>query len=228
MDSRDFASIGIESHELDKAATRDIAPDVLDQDGRIKVLPASYWQTTTRDERALFGHQHAMYSFPTTELVERLTQIIDGRSAIEIGAGNGVLAQALGIPATDSHQQEIPKYRAFYLLSGQPTITYGPNVEQMHASRAVRHYKPKVVIGCWVTHKWEAARSQAQGNEDGVDEADVMAHCDTYVLVGNEHVHRFSRMLERRPAIEYPDWLYSRASNDTRNMIAVWNRRTPR
>jgi hypothetical protein len=225
MDSRDFASIGIEAREIDSAAVRDISAEVLGQDGRVKVLPASYWQTTTREERALFGHQHAVYSFPTTELVERLTQIIDGRSAIEIGAGNGVLAQALGIPATDSRQQDMPKYRAFYLLSGQPTIAYGPNVEQMHASRAVRHYKPKVVIGCWVTHKWEATRQHAQGTEDGVDEADVMAHCDTFVLVGNEHVHRYARMLERHPAIEYPDWLYSRATNDSRNMIAVWNRR---
>ncbi len=212
--------------ELDTSNVRDISPDVLDEDGRIKILPASYWAGTTVYERALFGHVHGVYSFPTVELVARLREIIGERSAIEIGAGDGVLAQELNIPATDSRQHEEPKYRAIYQATGQPPVRYGPNIIKMNASRAVRRYKPQVVIGCWVTHKWEARRPEAGGNEVGIDEADVMAHCETYVLVGNERSQRFARVLERPGVeIEYPDWLYSRAHTQTaRNMIAVWNR----
>lgn len=229
MDSKDFADLGVDTFQMQPEDTRDIAPEVIDPEtNRMRVLPASYWATTTMPERAMFGHRHGIYSFPTTELATRLGEIIGGRSAIEIGAGNGVLAEALGIPGTDSRQQDELKYRLIYKLMNQPPVTYGPNIVAMHASRAVRHYKPEVVIGCWVTYKWDPGLPEAQGNEAGIDEADIMANCDTFILVGNEHTHRHSKIMRRRPALEFPDYVYSRASNGKRDMIAVWNRRTPR
>ncbi len=211
--------------EVDLSKVRDISPDILGDDGRMQVLPAAFWAETTVEERALFGHKNGIYSFPTVELVERLKKIIDGRSAIEIGAGHGVLADALGIPGTDNRQQEMPQYAAAYALAGQPRVKYGPNIVELHASKAVRHFKPEVVIGCWVTHKWSKHEPWREGNEIGVDEVDVMRQCKTYVLVGNEHTHRHSRIWAYNPAIEYPDWLYSRASNGKRDLIAVRDRR---
>src|SRR5262245_10991707 len=68
-------------------STRHLAPDVLDNRGRLRVMPAAYWATTTPAERALFGHRHGLYSFPTVELVDHLREVIAGRVAIEIGAG---------------------------------------------------------------------------------------------------------------------------------------------
>jgi hypothetical protein len=55
-----------------------------------------------------------------------------------------------------------------------------------------------------------------------------MLNCETYVLVGNEHTHRFNRIWERHPTVEYPPYVHSRAQNGSREFIAVVNRRAPR
>lgn len=218
-------TIGIGAVALDTNAIRDIAPDVLGPDGRLKILPAAYWAATTWQERAAFGTLHGIYSFPTVELVEYLRGVIGDRSAIEIGAGNGVLAEALGIPATDSFQQRIPKYREYYERLGQVIVPYGPNVIEMHASRAVRRLKPDVVIGCWVTHKFDPRYPAASGNEVGVDESDVLDHCRSYVFVGNERIHA-AKPLWRFPheRFQFP-FVFSRAHVDSADFVAVWRGR---
>lgn len=213
---------GASTSEMDVSKTRDISGEVLDERGRIQVLDQKYWATTTQQERMLFGHRNGIYGFPTVELVERLEEIIGQRSAIEIGAGHGVLAEALGIVATDSKQQLMPKYRVIYLASGQPPVQYGPNIEEIHASRAVRKYKPDVVIGSWVTHKWDARRPDAGGNEDGVDMSDILLNCKLLVLIGNRHTHRNNGLWKREHTIETPDWLYSRKHHDEPDFIATW------
>lgn len=210
---------------IDPDVVRDISGEALDESGRLRVLPAAFWAGTTAQERALFGHRHGLYSFPTKELVEHLRELIGGRPAIEIGAGHGVLAQALGITATDSLQHGKEPYRAMILAAGQQTVPYGPNVVECHASQAVRRFRPQVVVGCWVTHRYERDRHEHGGNEVGVDEPDILAHCDTYVLVGNEQVHAGKKIWDRRHTIDYPPWLYSRAMNPTREFIAVWRGR---
>ncbi len=206
------------------SAVRSIAADVLGDDGRLRVLPAEYWASTTVGERAYFGHLYGIYSFPTMELVEHLQAIIAGRPAIEIGAGHGVLAEVLGIPATDSFQQEQEPYRSYYDRIGQPRVRYGPNVVRCEAASAVRRYRPKVVIACWVTELYDPRRHEVGGNEAGVDEADVIRHCDEYVLVGNERVHSRKAIMSRPHDIEYPPFVYSRAANGTRDFIAIWRR----
>lgn len=208
--------------ELDHRNIRDLAPEVLGPDGRMRVLPAEFWASTTQEERALFGNRQGIYSFPTVELVEYLRGLIGGRSAIEVGAGHGVVAEALGIPGTDSYQHAKDPYRAWLRLHGQPPVRYGPDVVEMHASRAVRVYKPQVVVGCWVTHKYDRSRHAAGGNEAGFDEEDLLRNCATYIVVGNEQVHAGKKIWERPHTIEYPPFLYSRAVNGTREFVAVW------
>jgi hypothetical protein len=209
---------------LDPTKIRDIAPDVLDDTGRLRVLPAAYWATTTAEERALLGHRHGLYSFPTVELVEHLRNLINGRPAIEIGAGHGVLAQALDIPATDSREQDKPEYRLLYAMQGQPPVRYGPNVVEAEARRAVRRYRPDVVIGCWVTQNYVPDKEWVAGDSklNGIDEFDIIRQCATYVVVGNEHVHRNKRIWRRPHTIEYPPYVYSRAQNGSRDFIATW------
>jgi hypothetical protein len=207
---------------FDARGVRDLAPLALDEAGRLRLLPASFWASTTVAERAVFGNRHALYSFPTTELVAWLQDFIGPRSAMEIGAGNGVLAEALGIPAVDNRMQEWPHIAAVYAASGQPTIGYGPAVQQMDALVAVKKTRPSVVIACWVTHKYDPKRHQAGGNMYGVVEEQLLPHCQHYVLVGNEQVHRDKSLWDRPHEIHYPDWLYSRAHNGSRNFIAVW------
>jgi hypothetical protein len=202
---------------------RDLRPLVFDAEGRMRVLPASFWQDTTVDERAVFGTRSGIYGFPTLELVERLRELIGARSAIEIGAGHGVLAEALGIVATDSFQQRDPKYRLVYELSQQAIVPYGASVVEMHASRAVRHYKPQAVVGCWVTHKYDPKQPERGGNEVGIDEPDILQHCESYIVVGNEEVHKHKVIWIRPHTIEYPPYLFSRATNGSRDFIAVFS-----
>ncbi len=207
---------------LNPSEIRDIAPDVLDKAGRIRVLPAAFWESTTPQERALFGHRHAIYSFPTAELVEHLATLIDGRTAIEIGAGHGVLAQALDIPATDNRMQNKARYRRIYDLTGQPTVEYGRNVIELDAAAAIRRYRPDVVIGCWVTHKYEPHRHFAGGNEIGIDEHDLIAKVQQYVVIGNDQVHGTKPVWELPHTREYLPFVYSRAANGSRDFLAIW------
>ncbi len=207
---------------LDTKNTRDLRPEVLGTDGRIRVLPTSYWENTTVAERALFGANTGLYSYPTVELVAHLRTLIAGRTAIEIGAGHGVLAEALGIPATDSMQQLELKYRAIYDASGQKIVPYGPNVVRMDANTAVRHYKPDFVIGCWVTHRYSPLAHERGGNEAGIDEEDLLEHCGAYLFVGHERVHAEKPIWRRRHTISYPSFLVSRAFQGGRNLLATW------
>lgn len=202
---------------------RDISPLVLDENGRMRVLPAAFWAGTTTAERALFGHKNGLYGFPTTELVEWLRRRIGGRPALEIGAGHGVLAEALGIRATDSFQQLRPEYRALYEAAKQPIVPYGPNVEAQEALMAVRKYKPDVVIGSWITHKYTSARHRAGGNEAGVDEAALLRRVQEYIVIGNARVHKNKAIWHLPHVRHHFDFVYSRASNGTPDFVAVWN-----
>jgi len=217
-----MSTYGMPSYEIDPRGVRELEPDVLDARGRMKVLPASFWAETTYEERALFGHRQGIYSFPTVELVEELSALIAGRRAIEIGAGHGVLAEALGIPATDSKQQNRAKYRAIYELTGQPPVKYGRNVTQLDARAAVRRYRPEVVIGCWVTHKYDPRRHWASGNEAGIDEADVIANTGLYVVIGNERVHASKAIWDLPHRVTHAAFLYSRAAPGSREFLAMW------
>lgn len=208
---------------LDPLTTRDIAPSVLDSFGRLRVMPSEFWASTTPEERGWFGHQYGAYLFPTVELVASLLALIDGRKAIEIGAGNGVLAEALGITATDSRQQEAPEYRAIYAATGQPTVRYGSNVVTIDAHAAVNRYQPEVVVASWVTHKWDPARPEAGGNEAGVREEWIIDNCAEYIFIGNEKVHQHKSIWQRLPhGIAYRSFIYSRAMNGTRDFLASW------
>lgn len=212
--------------EVFPAFIKDLAPEVLDEHGRLRILPAAFWAGTTANERALFGQRYGYYSLPTVELVERLQEIIGEQKAIEIGAGNGVLAETLGITATDSMHQSNARVRSeHYDVAGQKPVSYGLNVRKHNAYNAVRKYRPDVVLACWVTHKYDPMRHAAGGLDKGVDEEDVIANCGRYVFVGNERVHAGKSIWKLPHTIEYPDWLHSRADyRHGRNFIAVWER----
>ena len=170
--------------------------DLFDADGVLIPQPASFWQRKRRDEKVRFGHNHGLYAFPTTELIAAVNQMIDGRRAIEIGAGNGGFARALAIPATDNHQQADPKFARLYQLAGHPTINYGPHVEKLDATLAVAKYQPKVVLACWVTHLYDPRRHELGGNVIGVDEQSIMEAVDDYIFIGNTDIHSNKPLLK--------------------------------
>lgn len=208
---------------FDPRKIRDITPEVM-EDGKMKVLPASYWKTTTKEDRGLFGHRHAVYGFPTVELIDFVKDFTGDRSVIEIGSGTGFLADALGIQGTDSYMQDNPLVQALYGSTGQPTIKYGKNVVNLNAQEAVKVYKPQVVVAQWVTHLYREDRHQAGGNMFGVNEEELLDSVDAYIFIGNEQVHA-GKSIWTRPHMKLtPDWLYSRAQNPTKNFIAIWEK----
>ncbi|PNG50141.1 MULTISPECIES: hypothetical protein [unclassified Variovorax] len=217
----------IEARALDPTKVRDIAPLVLDEGGRLKVMPAAFYEGTTVEERAIFGVRHAAYGLPTLELVAWLKALIGDRPALEIGAGTGVLSDALGIIGTDNLMQQWPHIRAHYAALRQPVIAYGANVRQYDAVDAVCALKPKVVVASWVTHKYDPARHEAGGNEHGVVEEEIIRNCETYVVIGNTHVHRAKSVWSLPHTLLHPSWLYSRAHNGSREFIAVWGKYAP-
>lgn len=214
----------LDSYVIDTTNARDLSPEVLASPGRPRILPSSFYRNTTAAERIMLCVRNGLYSLPTDELVDWLRAEIAGRSAIEIGAGHGALAAALGIPATDSWLQLNPAVAAHYAERSQPTVTYGRNVERLDAAAAIVKHKPKVVVACWVTHKYQSWRPEAAGNEFGVDEEALIDACETYILVGNAKVHEGKSIWNRKHRIIEPYWLYSRTMNDTKDFIAVWGK----
>jgi hypothetical protein len=75
-------------------------------DGKLQVLPAAEFKKFDQELISIFCVKNAFYGLPTMELVEWLKEKIGKRSAIEIGAGNGAFGRALGIPMSDSFQQD--------------------------------------------------------------------------------------------------------------------------
>lgn len=208
----------------DAASVRDISSLLLDNNGRLRVIPAQVLEDTTAQERLLFGVRHGLYSFPTEELCEFLRARIRGKTTIEIGAGHGALAGTLSIPATDNRQQEEAEFKAHYRQIRQPTVPYGEDVEKLDAISAVQRYKPSVVIACWVMHLFDPDRPDAGGSMFGVDEEKVIASCDEYIFVGNEKVHAHKPIWGIPHEKLTPSWLYSRAVNGSRDFIAIWRR----
>lgn len=207
---------------IDPSQARDLAPDLLDEQGRMRSVPASFFASTTVIDRAVFGLRHAAYGFITDELIWWLQRRIAGRKAIEIGAGNGDLARHLGIVATDSRMQERADIREYYAAMQQPVISYGPEVLKLPAKDAVRNLSPQVVVASWVTHLYDPRRHEAGGNMYGVDELDILSHCEEYIFIGNTQVHA-TKLIAQIPHERFePDWLYSRAHNGSANFIAVW------
>jgi hypothetical protein len=166
--------------------------------------------------------ENALYQVPTIELVEWLREKIGDRSAIEICAGKGGIGRALGIPSTDSYQQTTPEMRAYYSLMRQPIIVPPDYVEKIEANEAVRKYKPEVVIGCFVTQRWRS-EEDADGNMFGPLEEEWVEDGVTYIHVGNEHTHRNKRILSLPHETFHFPWLRSRAIDQSKNVIWVWN-----
>lgn len=206
---------------IDFSKIRDLSDSVM-ENGKPRILPAAFYASTTKEERALIGAKCALYGLPTTELIEWLTVEIGGRRAIEIGAAHGALCNALGIVGTDNFMQERAEIKKHYDLLGQKVISYGDNVQRMDAARALKIHSPQVVVASWVTHLYRPDHHEHGGNEFGVNEEALIDSCETYIFIGNESVHRGKSIWNRPHKKLFPEWLYSRSVNGSRDFIAVW------
>ncbi len=193
---------------------------LLDSNGFCRVLPASEVNAIERDSFRLWCGQKAIYLYPTLELVEYLSEFIAGRSAIEVGAGNGHLGNALGITMTDSGMQTRPDIMAQYKMMGQACTCPPSGVEIIDAEDAVAKYRPQVVIASWLTHKWSPGMST--GNMYGPDESFIIANTENYVHIGNDTIHWEKPCWSQSHNKSYHPWIVSRASVKEQDHVAIW------
>lgn len=216
-------AIGHSPFVLRNENTQDLDALLLDEQGRLRVLPADELRTMNEGRMRLWCHKNAVYLIPSQELVAWIKDRIKGRTAIEIGAGNGALGRTLGIPMYDNFmQQDFPDVVACYEAARQPRVRYGADVIKRNANAAVRVKRPQVVIGSWITHLYKADEPGRGGNVYGIDELKILDHVETYIHVGCQRVHGQKRW---RPTEEHqPDWLFGRGRD---RVIYVWERSQP-
>lgn len=199
---------------------------ILLENGLLKVVPAEIYSKIPQEQLSLFCHKNGFYCLPTEELAQWLSQIIDVNSTIEIGSGHGALARYLKIPATDSKLMESEEIKTLYALMGQPVTAYPSDIQKYNAVEAIKKFKPKTVIGCWVTHKYKEEEHHREGNMFGVDEEWVLRNVDRYIIVGNEKVHAKKKILELpHQEFKFP-WLFSRSLEQSKNVIYMWEKNT--
>jgi len=205
----------IENHDVTHLNTL-----LLDDKGFCRVLPARVVNEIDRNSFRLWCGQNAIYLYPTQELIAYLTDFIAGRSAIEVGAGNGHLGNALGIPMTDSGMQTRPDIIAQYQAMGQACTCPPEKVEIIDAVDAVHKYHPQVVVASWLTHKWEPGMST--GNMYGPDESKIIEMVENYVHIGNDSIHWEKPTWSQPHLKSYHSWIVSRAGAKEQDHIAIW------
>lgn len=207
------------------------APEVLSEldaacleDGRLKAMPADFYARWSQNDLSLWCANRGFYCLPTLELVDFIRDQIDCEDALEIGAGCGALGRAVGLPMTDSYQQERDDVRELYLNQlSQAVVPYGDDVERCTALEAAEKYRPRVILAAWVTHRFNPQCPALHGNMNGVDEAKLLGkkYVKKYVFVGHERVHGSKPILSRRHTTHRLPFLYSRAF-DRANVVWVW------
>lgn len=182
-----------------------------------------YFKNISDNDLKVFTHKHAFYNIPTLEQITWLKNYIKNKNTIEIGSGNGFLAKALNINATDNFQQESNAMNALYNLFNQPTVKYGRNVQKVSGNSAVELYNPDIVLACWVTQKYIEGKT-INGNVNGIIEEEIINKA-TYVFIGNETVHANKYILKYpHQTFKFP-WLLSRKGFDNKNVIWIWEKK---
>jgi hypothetical protein len=191
-------------------------------DGLLNIVPSKRLKEFPHSTLQMWCVKRAVYQYPTEELIDFLRQQIAGRRAIEVCAGNGAIGRALGIPMTDSYMQLIPAIRAYYKALKQAVIAPPPDVQKFTANEAVKHFKPEVVIGAWVTELYQEGKSD--GSEFGVDEMEILKSVKTYIHVGNDKSHGYKQSMRESHQHNRFDWLVSRGQDQAKNHLALWNK----
>lgn len=196
---------------------------LLNDKGELQVVSYEEIKDIPQEHISIFCGIHGFYCIPTTELIDFLKEEIKGKTAIEIGSGNGVLCRELGIIGTDNFQQLIPKYKKEYERVEQAIVPYGKHVEKLSANDAVKKYKPNVVIAAWCTHKYNPRKPELRGNEIGIDENKILKSAK-YIHIGNVVSHKLKPILSYPHRVVKAEWLISRSIHRNDNVIWIWEK----
>ena len=204
----------------ENVSTENIRKTVMD--GReMKILPASVWESFSWSEVRMLLHETGTYVVPTEELVDYLDTLIGLEDTIEICAGNGFIGRELGIPVTDSYQQQDDAGTVMlYQLAGQPCIKYPKDVIKLEANKAVDKFRPHTVLACYATHKWRY--DTMSGNDKGVDFQRLMRRIHRLILVGNTEVHKDNPLMALPHEEVILPGLITRSAHPETNRIFIW------
>lgn len=73
------------------------------------------------------------------------------------------------------------------MLGSTPVIQYPDDVEELDAEAALAKYRPEVIVGSYVTHKW--MKGMKTGSQYGVNFSKLLNNCRYLVLLGNLNTH---------------------------------------
>jgi hypothetical protein len=208
---------------IDPLTLNDISDQLLLPNGKMKLLPTADLKNLNWNDFRHFCHVHGRYGVPTVELIEMLTNLIGGRSCIEIGAGNGDFGYHLNLRMTDSKIQDELRIKNMYRIMRQPTIQYPRDVEKLEALEAIYKYKPQVVITSWTTTYFPRQTSY-HSNPYGLREERLLNLVDTYILIGNLDTHGDKPICKLPHQKIQSEFIVSRAANQENNRVFVWNK----
>jgi hypothetical protein len=100
-------------------------------------------------------------------------------------------------------------------------------VTRLDAEQALEAYKPQVILAAFVTQKYEPGdeREPKIGSSiHGHDEVKIIREVETYIHVGNEETHKDKRALRRTHRSIKANWIVTRAFDQTKNVIWVWEK----
>lgn len=199
---------------------------LLDSNGMLQPVAAKELLRLPPTHLMIWGNRNGVYTFATHELIDWIREKINGRKAIEICAGNGVIGRALGITSTDSYIQTTPEMIAYYELMGnQKPIFPPPDVLKFEANEAVDHFQPEVVVGCYVTQKYlpgDEGPPKIGSSYYGTDELLVLPKIKTYINVGNFSTHKDKRIRQQPHTVYKFPWICTRSGQPEENEIVVW------
>jgi hypothetical protein len=121
-----------------------------------------------------------------------------------------------------TYRHIVPRFKLIVLTLGQETTAPPADVEILEAAKAVKRYRPDVVIACWLTQRWRPG--DTQGSAAGVIEENLLANTLTYLHFGNEKTHGTKRILSRAHETFKFDWLVTRAEFPALNVVYRWSR----
>lgn len=188
---------------------------------RIKLQPASAYNSIARNDLQTWMRYRNRYVLPTIELVDWLKIKINGRRAIEIGADDSDLAYYLGIRA-------IGRDAVFYtepvpLFPGQiPTCAVSSGFRQMDVMQAILELRPEVAIGAWIPDKF--ADNFGGNPKYSPNEYQIVQNTE-YIHIGCKSIHGRSSLLGFPHEIIKPSGIVSRTSViSPDNAIYIWKK----
>lgn len=198
-------------------------------DGKISPFNADKLKNIRSIQIQAYAHKLGLYGIFTKELIQQFKNLINGRSCIEVGAGNGTLGRALNIPMYDNFLQLRPEIKIYYIITKQPIVNYGQDVLKMDGLEAIKKHRPKVVIGSWVTHKYNPKLKHLEGSHFAFEQKEMFNYgVEQFIMYGSLKTHYLNPLFKSNQynttIIKNDEIMYSRnGKND--NCIYIVEKR---